>query len=85
MEENVFDEKEKKKIVPGRGGLMKRTLKELEMLEIKLSDIFTFGNVGINLSWDKVIRLINYNAGKKVLNYDHTFGEAIEVIKIFLV
>jgi len=88
MEENVFEEKEK--ITPTKnhlknGGLMKRTLKELETLDIKLSDVFTFDTVAINLSWEKAIRLINYNAGKKVLRWDHTFEEALEVIKIFLV
>ena len=77
--------KEVKKVIGSpRGGLNKRTLKELEHLKISLKDVFSFGDVSINLSWEKVIRLVNYNAGKQVLRWDHTFEEAIEVIGIFL-
>lgn len=82
MKENIFEEKEKPRM---KRGLMQNTLKELEALDIKLADVFTFDTVAINLSWDKIIRLINYNADKKVLRWDHTFEEALEVIKIFLV
>lgn len=70
---------------PIRGGLMKRTLKELESLDIRMIDIYTFDTIGINLSWDKLIRLVNYNADAKVLRWSNTFEEALEVIKIFLV
>lgn len=68
----------------GRGGLMKRTLKELEMLDIDLRDVFSIKGVTINLTWEKVIKLVNYNAEKKVLNWSHTFEEALELIQIFL-
>lgn len=79
-----LEEPEKEVVEPARGGLMKRTLKELEKLEIQLSDIFTVGKVGLNLSWTQVIRLINYNAEKTVLRWEHTFEEALELIQIFL-
>lgn len=77
--------KEEKSKGPTRGGLMERTLKELELLNIKLSDIFSLENVTINLSWEKIIRLVNYNANEEVLYWSDTFGKALEVIKIFLV
>ena len=77
-------EASKEVVVPGRGGLMKRTLKELEMLKINLKDIFLVSGVSFNLGWDQIIRLINYNAEKKVLNWEHTFEEALEMIKLFL-
>ena len=79
-----LEEPEKEVIGPARGGLMKRTLKELEMLEIQLSDVFVVRNVGLNLSWAQVIRLVNYNAEKTVLRWEHTFEEALELIQIFL-
>lgn len=71
-------------VVVGRGGLMKRTLKELEMLEVNLNDVFSIKGVSINLTWEKVIRLVNYNANKKVISWGHTFEEAMELINIFL-
>jgi len=71
-------------VVVGRGGLMKRTLKELEMLEINLNDVFSIKDVSINLTWEKVIRLVNYNANKKVIGWEHTFEEAMELINLFL-
>lgn len=71
-------------VKPGRGGLMKRTLKELEALDINLKDVFSIETVSINLSWEKVIKLVNYNAEKKVLGWSHTFEEALELIGIFL-
>ena len=79
-----LEEPQKEVIGPARGGLMKRTLKELEMLEIQLSDVFIVGKVGLNLSWTQVIRLINYNAEKTVIRWEHTFEEALELIQIFL-
>ena len=77
--------KEEVKRKPVRGGLMKRTLKELEMLDIKLSDIFSLDDVTINLSWGKIIRLVNYNADDEVLYWNDTLEKALEIIKIFLV
>lgn len=75
----------KKEIVgPIRGGTMKRTLKELEKLNIDLKDLFSIESLTINLSWDKLIKLVNYNAGKVVLSWEHTFEEALEIIGIFL-
>lgn len=82
--ENKPEEKIKAIIKPTRGGLMKRTLKELEKLQIHLKDVFSMENITINLSWEKVIRLVNYNAGKKVLHWDHTFEETMEILQIFL-
>lgn len=79
-----LEEPEKEVVGPARGGLMKRTLKELEKLEIQLSDVFIVGKVGLNLSWTQVIRLVNYNAEKTVLRWEHTFEEALELIQIFL-
>ena len=73
-----------KKIGPARGGTKKRTLKELEMLGIQLKDLFSVRDLTINLSWSKVIKLVNFNADKEVLNWKHTFEEALEVIEIFL-
>ena len=64
---------------------MKRTLKELEMLDVKLSDIFSLDDVTINLSWGKIIRLVNYNADDEVLYWNDTLEKALEIIKIFLV
>jgi hypothetical protein len=84
MVENEIDTVPKESLSPARGGLMKRTLRELQMLEVKLKDVFSVSDVTINLSWDQVIKLVNYNAGRNVLNWDHTFEEALEVIKIFL-
>ena len=72
------------KIGPARGGTMKRTLKELEMLGIELKDLFSVKGMTINLSWSKAIKLINFNADKEVLNWKHTFEEALEIIEIFL-
>ena len=69
---------------PGRGGLMKRTLKELAKLDIALKDVFSIEGMSINLSWGKVINLVNYNAEKKVLGWNHTFEESLEVIDLFL-
>lgn len=71
-------------IGPSRGGFLKRTLEELEKLDIQLKDVFSIEGSSINLSWTKVIRLVNYNAGKTVLRWDHTFEEALQIIKIFL-
>ena len=71
-------------IGPARGGLMKRTLKELQALDINFSDVIAIKNMSINLTWIKMINLINYNAEKKVLHWNHTFEEAIEIINIFL-
>ena len=73
-----------KKIGPPRGGLMKRTLKELEMLGIQFKDVFSKEKMTINLSWTKVICLVNYNAEEDVLGWDHTFTEALQIIGIFL-
>ena len=83
MKKKVVKKEVKKK--PVRGGLMKRTLKELEMLDVKLSDIFSLDDVTINLSWGKIIRLVNYNADDEVLYWNDTLEKALEIIKIFLV
>jgi len=69
---------------PANGGLMKRTLKELQVLDIQLRDVFAFSKITLNLTWEQVIKLCNFNAGKAVLRWDHTFEEAFEIIKIFL-
>ncbi len=83
--QEIKEVKEVPKVVgPIHGGLMKRTIKELETLEIPLKDIFEIKGVSINLSWSQIIRLANFNAGKTVLRWDHTFEEALEIIKIFL-
>jgi len=85
MVENKKTSPKKKSITgPVRGGLMKRTLKELEVLEINLSDVFSMDSITINLSWDKVIKLVNYNADSQVLRWSNTFEEALEIVKIFL-
>ena len=73
-----------KKVGPARGGTMKRTLKQLASLDIQLNDLFSVKNMTINLSWKKLIDLVNFNADKEVLNWKHTFEEALEVIDIFL-
>ncbi len=75
----------KVEVGPVRGGLMKRTLRELQMLEIPLKDIGSLSNFTFNLSWVQIIKLVNFNADKKVLNWKHTLEEALEVISIFLV
>ena len=81
-------EKQKEEVPAGPiyGGLMKRTLKELQSLDIQLKDLFSFTNsvITLNLTWEQVIKLCNFNAGKTVLRWDHTFEEAFEIIKIFL-
>ena len=64
---------------------MKRTLKELELLDIKLCDVFSFDDITINLSWGKLINLVNFNADDEVLHWSDTFEKALEIIKIFLV
>ena len=73
-----------KKIGPPRGGLMKRTLKELESLGIDFKDLFSVKNFTITLSWAKLIDLINFNADEEVLKWTHTFKETLELIDIFL-
>ena len=73
-----------KKIVPARGGLMKRTLKELEALGIDFKDLFSVKNFTLNLSWSKLIDLMNFNAEKEVLKWTHTIKETLELIDIFL-
>lgn len=83
-EEQPMEEAKVEVLGPAKGGLMKRTLKELEKLNIKLSDVFSIKDLTLNLSWDQTIRLVNYNAGRSVLNWGHTFEEALEVIGIFL-
>jgi hypothetical protein len=79
-------EEPKKEIVIGpiKGGLPKRTLKELQSLDIHLNDVFSVRNFSLNLTWEKLIRLINFNADKKVLTWNHTFEETVELIGIFL-
>lgn len=70
---------------PKKKGLMNLTLEELEMLKIQLRDIFVIkGGASLNLSWTQIIRVVNYNADKEVLRWDHTFEEAVQVIEIFL-
>ncbi len=72
---------------PPRGGLPKRTLRELDDLKINLKDAIAFSpnkNITLNLSWAQVIRLINFNADDEVLNWNTTFEKAIEIIGIFL-
>ena len=76
--------KEKIVVGPPHGGLPKRTLKELQSMDIHLSDVFSVRNFSLNLTWEKLIRLINFNAEKKVLSWNHTFEETIELISIFL-
>ena len=71
-------------IGPPRGGLMKRTLKEMQILKIRLKDMVSHEGATINLSWVQIIRAVNFNAEKEVLRWDHTFEEAAEVIGIFL-
>ena len=73
-----------KKIGPARGGLMERTLKELESLGIDFKDLFSVANMTINLTWDKLIKLVNFNADKEVLNWNHNFKETLVVIELFL-
>ena len=73
-----------KKVGPARGGTMKRTLKQLTSLNIQLNDLFSVKNMTINLSWEKLIHLVNFNAEKVVLRWDHTFEEALQVIDLFL-
>lgn len=73
-----------KKVGPARGGTMKRTLKQLASLDIQLNDLFSVKNMTINLSWIKLIRLINFNADKVVLKWNHTFEETLEIIELFL-
>lgn len=80
----VLEEPEVEIVKPARGGLMKRTLKELESLEIQLKHVFVIKGASLNLSWAQVIRLINYNAEKTVIRWEHTFEEALELIQIFL-
>ncbi|KKM77945.1 hypothetical protein LCGC14_1364960 [marine sediment metagenome] len=73
-----------KKVGPVMGGTLKRTLKELESLDVQLKDLFSVKNMTINLSWIKLIRLINFNADKVVLKWNHTFEETLEIIELFL-
>lgn len=69
---------------PARGGLRKRTLKELEMLGIKLKDVFVMSRISINLEWKQVIDLINFNEGKEIIDWNTTFEKALELINVFL-
>lgn len=84
MNEVKTEEVKKIEVIKNRKTLMTLTLKELELLEIDLKDVFSIKGTTLNFSWEKLIRLINYLAKKTVLRYDHTFEEAIEVIGIFL-
>ena len=83
MNEKVKEREKEVKSV--RRGFMKLTLKELETLGIDLKDVFSIKGTTLNFSWEKLIRLINYLADKKVLGYEHTFEEAVNIIGIFLV
>ena len=84
MEKPVVPISPPEKIGPKRGGLMKRTLRELETLGIHLKHMFSVDNISINLSWIQVIRAVNYNAENEVLRWDNTFEEALGVIELFL-
>lgn len=74
----------KERRIPKRGGLGKRTIRELQMLGIQLNDLFEKEGFSIKLGWDKVIKLINYNADAVVLTWDTPFEEAVEIISDFL-
>lgn len=68
-----------------RGGLMKRTLLELDKLDINLSDLFNISGMTLNLTWSKLVRLINYNANEEVVSLDSTYKDTLDAIKNFLV
>lgn len=88
--DNLMEVKTNKSDVPQavgpiRGGLMKRTLRELQELGIYLKNLISIEDMTLNLTWDQAINLCNFNAAKTVLRWDHTFEEALEIIKLFLV
>lgn len=88
---DIFEENKKKEEIKNQpkkkshGGLMERTLLELDKLDINLSDLFNISGMTLNLTWPKLVRLINYNANDKVLSLDSTYKETLQAIKNFLV
>lgn len=65
-------------------GLMDLTIKEMKDLGVKMSDIFSLHEATINLSWDQVIRVVNYLAGSIILTEASTAGQALEAMSNFL-
>lgn len=80
----VVEKKETNK-KKSRGGLMERTLLELDNLDIQLSDLFNVSGTTLNLSWSKLVRLINYNANDEVISLDSKYKDTLQAIKNFLV
>ena len=64
--------------------LMDLTIKEMKDLGIKMSDIFSLKEATINLSWDQVIRVVNYLAGTVILTESSTALQALESMSNFL-
>jgi len=62
-------------------------LRELEACGItKLRDMIALeGNANLNLSWNQLIKLVNFNAQEKILSMKSTFGEVLDAIPRFLV
>ena len=48
------------------------TLKEMDTLKIQLSDIMSQDGVTLNLTWDKLIKLVNYIAGAHTITWNST-------------
>ena len=65
-------------------GLMDLTIKEMKDLGIKMSDIFSLQGATINLSWDQVIKVVNYLAGTVILTESSTALQAVESMSNFL-
>jgi len=81
----MTEEAKEPEIVNTSGGIMDTTLKDLEALEIQLSDVFSIDGLTFNLTWEKVIKYINFKAKRTVLTWDHTLKEASVLLNIFLV
>jgi len=65
-------------------GLMDLTIAEMEELGIKMSDIFSLQGATINLSWQQVIKIVNYLSGTVILTKTSTASQSIEAMSDFL-
>ena len=69
-------------------GLFDLTIREAKKLELKMADLFVIEiegkNTTLNLSWDHVIRVVNYLSGTETLTEDSTLMQSFTAMRSFL-
>ena len=69
-------------------GLYDLTIREAKELGIRMADLFMVEiegkNITLNLSWDHVIRVVNYLSGAETLTEESTILQAFTAMRSFL-